>query len=220
MTRWIPRLLFFTLVAAITWYWWISRPISHAPGVLVSIPPEQQQLSATGKITQGDFTLTPVASYTLRGRVLGKKRYHSGIQSGLVPVDIAVGWGQMSNQAVLDQLKVSMGNRFFFYQWWGAPPIVRDEIERSAANNHLIAATSGVSRSISRLRLGQIVEMRGQLVDAEGPGGFRWRTSRSRTDTGNGACELFLVEKITAWNHPPPLQPTANPVSTSLAAQP
>ena len=50
--------------------------------------------------------LTAIAEYDLRGRVLGTKRYHSGPQAELVPVDVAVGWKQMSDQSVLDQLTI------------------------------------------------------------------------------------------------------------------
>ena len=35
-------------------------------------------------------------------------------------------------------------------------------------------------------------------MDANGPDGFHWPTSRRRDDTGNGACELFYVETIAA----------------------
>jgi hypothetical protein len=45
--------------------------------------------------------------------------------------------------------------------------------------------------------------MKGWLVDATGPNGFRWPTSRRRDDTGNGACELFYVEEVHAWDRPP-----------------
>jgi hypothetical protein len=33
-------------------------------------------------------------------------------------------------------------------------------------------------------------------VDISAEDGWRWRSSRSRTDTGNGACELILLERI------------------------
>lgn len=195
----IGRTILLFIVATITWWWWSSRPIRHAPGVLVANPPvqEDQPPQELGEIN--DFHLTAFARYTLRGRVLGWKRYHGGIQARLVPVDVAVGWGRMSDQVVLDQLVLTMGNRFFFYEWQGQPPLAQDEIMRSAANNHVVAASDEVARAVDRLHVGQLVEMRGWLVDATGPDGFRWRSSRRRDDTGNGACELFLVEQVAPF---------------------
>lgn len=192
----IGRTILLLIVASIAWWWWSTRPIRHAPGVLVPAPPVQESEPPRELGEIDGFHLTAFARYTLRGRVLGWKRYHSGIQSRLVPVDVATGWGRMSDQAVLDRFVLTMGNRFFFYEWRGQPPLPRDEIMRSAANNHVVAGSDAVAKAVNRLRVGELVEMRGWLVDAVGPDGFRWSSSRRRDDTGNGACELFFVETV------------------------
>ncbi len=100
----------------------------------------------------------------------------------------------MSDQAVLDQLEVSQGNRFFFYRWRNAPPIPLDEIVSHAANLHVIAGSGEVARSVRKLRRGEVVKMSGYLVNVSGPNGFYWPTSLTRSDSGRGACELFYVE--------------------------
>jgi len=41
-----------------------------------------------------------------------------------------------------------------------------------------------------------MIRVTGRLVDILGDDGWRWRSSRSRTDTGNGSCELLLLEHI------------------------
>jgi hypothetical protein len=41
-----------------------------------------------------------------------------------------------------------------------------------------------------------VVALTGYLVEVRGPDGFRWRSSLTREDTGNGACELVWVEKL------------------------
>jgi hypothetical protein len=102
----------------------------------------------------------------------------------------------MSDQKNLDGLQFSMANRFFFYHWQSAPPIPAGEIAAHCSNNHLIPAGAGVARAVRRLRLGEIAELRGWLVDVAGPAGFAWRTSRQRGDSGNGACEVVYVEEI------------------------
>ena len=118
-------------------------------------------------------------------------------------MDVALGWGAMSDSAVLDAMELSQSNRFFFYQWQTAPPIPAGEIMTHAANNHVIAANSEVAGALRALRTGQIAQMQGWLVDARGADGFAWATSRRRDDTGNGACELFYVESIAAVDAAP-----------------
>jgi hypothetical protein len=49
---------------------------------------------------------------------------------------------------------------------------------------------------MDRVRQGELVHIEGFLVDASRPDGWRWRTSLSREDTGNGACELVFVETL------------------------
>jgi len=41
-----------------------------------------------------------------------------------------------------------------------------------------------------------VIHLQGFLVDASRGDGWRWRTSMSRDDTGDGACELVYVESI------------------------
>lgn len=172
--------------------------------MLVPNEPVQQEAPPQIVAEVAGFKLTGVARYTVRARVLGTKRYWNGRGAELVPVDVALGWGAMSDSAVLDAMELSQSNRFFFYQWQGAPPIPADEIMKHAANNHVIAANADVARAVKALRTGQIAQLHGWLVDARGADGFAWATSRRRDDTGNGACELFYVESIAAVDEPEP----------------
>jgi len=48
------------------------------------------------------------------------------------------------------------------------------------------------------VRVGQVVHLTGQLIEARANDGWRWRSSLTRDDTGAGACELFRVESISA----------------------
>jgi hypothetical protein len=194
----LAKITALVVVAAGLWMLNPWRSIKHPPGVLVQNAPVQKPVSAVSLPKVEGWHLSAVAEYQLRARVLGTKRYHSGFGSDLVPVDVAVGWGKMSDQAVLDQFTLSMSNRFFFYAWDDAPAIPPDEIMRSAANNHIIAANDAVRKTIRSLIPGHIVTMRGYLVNATGPGGEAWYSSVRRDDTGNGACEVFYVTEATA----------------------
>lgn len=183
--------------------WWICPPaeLRHPPGVRIDSEPAQSELPAKLLGEVHGYHLTAVASYALNARVLHTKHYWADAND-LVPYDIALGWGPMSDQRVLDQLDISQGNRFFFYEWRHEPPIPLSEIVSHAANNHIIAANPSVASAVKRLRRGQFVQMRGYLVNATRADGFRWNTSLTRADNGNGACELFYVEAITVSDEP------------------
>ena len=112
-----------------------------------------------------------------------------------MPVDVAVGWGPMSDEGVLSGLNISQNNRFFFYRWENRPPIPSKDIAAHAANIHVISVNDEVAQTVRRLRRGEVVTMRGFLVNAARDGGWHWRSSLSRTDTGRGACELFYVQE-------------------------
>ncbi len=77
-------------------------------------------------------------------------------------------------------------------------PIPQREIEVHAANMHIIPANDTVKRQLSKIRTGQLVHIKGQLIEAKRADGWHWRSSLSREDTGNGACELMYVTDLSA----------------------
>ena len=184
-------------------YWYFHRPIVYPPGVLVSSEPQQVDLTGeTPPIEYRDFHLQPLAQFSIDARVLHRKVYRYDKQSALVPVDLALGWGPMSDQAVLDQIKISQSMRFYWYEYQ-TPPIPKDQIISHSTNLHVIPATPAVASFCKSLRQGELVHLDGELVEATGPEIGTWRSSLSRTDTGNGACELMLVETGAKLNWSP-----------------
>lgn len=168
---------------------------ARAPGVVVANAPVQTPLEAPGYQLHDDFLLERVAAFELEALVLSRKRYRMGREARLAPVDLALGWGPMSDAAVLDHISISQFRRYYF---WKAKrlPIPRRDIERHSANMHMIPADDDVARRLKRVRPDDVVRISGHLVHASQDGRWRWRTSLSRDDTGNGACELVLVNAI------------------------
>jgi hypothetical protein len=138
-------------------------------------------------------TLTPLAGFQLDARVLSRRDYASGRESELSPTDLALGWGRMRDDGVVEALDISQSGRWYFYRWQDAPPIPPAEIVRSSANMHFIAADDAVARTLGQVRAGDRVRVDGWLVEARAPDGWTWRSSLSREDSGEGACELVYV---------------------------
>ena len=170
-----------------------NRPVERAPGVLAPDDPLQRELADAAPLQHQEYELTPRAAFEFEARVLSAERYRRDGGAGLAPVDLALGWGPMSDSAMLARFKVTQGARF--YTLYPEDEAVDLALAlRHSANMHLIPASESVRRTLESARAGQVVSLRGQLVDAARPDGFTWRTSLTREDTGAGACELVYVE--------------------------
>jgi hypothetical protein len=193
MKRW----LLIVVVLAAAWYWWPYSQIAHAPGVVAAAAPLQTALEdAAPRLSKPGYQIQALARFELDARVLGVEHYRFDRGADLAPVDLALGWGRMSDTAVLDRITISQGARFYH---WSTPqyPIPRREIETSSANMHLVPANEEVARQLSAVRPGNMVRLSGYLIEARGADGWRWRSSLTRNDTGNGACELIWVERLS-----------------------
>ena len=170
----------------------------YPPGILIPEEPNQQLTNGTRTWETGEYRITALAAYAIRARVLHTESYWMDHGADLSPIDFAVGWGRMSDQSIVDQLEFWQGQRW--YRYWPRKskfPLSPDEMNAHSANMHMIPANDDMKRVLKSVRAGDLVEMDGYLVQVDGPGGFTWRSSLSRTDTGAGACELFRVEKLT-----------------------
>jgi hypothetical protein len=175
---------------------WEQRERVYPPGVLVAEYPLQSAPAQTDPIALGDYVLTPRAGFRLRARVLSREDYRWSDGADLAPVDLALGWGVMSDQAVLDRIDITQGSRWYFTRYEHPAPISDRQIIRHSANMHLIPANDWVADKLDDVRASDLVQLRGMLVDVDRSDGFYWRTSMTREDTGNGSCELFYVEHV------------------------
>jgi hypothetical protein len=117
-------------------------------------------------------------------------------------MDLALAWGPVADPKVLERMRFHLSGRYV--SWWmeGGPGLPAPRVvESHVANHHLVPATEDVAREMKRVKVGDLVTLRGRLVDLEirdrdGAVAHRSRTSLSRDDTGSGACEQLWVESI------------------------
>jgi hypothetical protein len=164
--------------------------------VLAAEDPRQTDVQDGGHIRVGHWTLTIRAHYQITARILGHERYRFDSLSDLIPDDLALGWGPMSDNRILRSIDISQSDRFYF---WRAPitsPLPKDSIITHSANTHVIAHNALVAKQLSHLRPGQVVTLSGELVDGTRDDGRWLKTSLVRNDTGAGACEVMLVNDV------------------------
>ena len=200
----MPRILLIALLllALFAWKEWSRRDITHPPGVLVPQFPVQTVITADSSLTHGEFQLQQRAKFALTARVLSSRRYRWDQEAELSPVDLALGWGPMSDQGVLDDIEITQGNRWYFTRYDLPAPLSNTEIIRNSGNMHMVPAEPWIEKELLAFRHGDVVRLDGYLVDARHPSGFTWRTSLTREDTGNGSCELFLVTGVQRERRP------------------
>jgi hypothetical protein len=186
------------LILAGGWHWWTGeRAVHHPPGVIAPDEPRQVDFNPPETFSAKGYTFAKRARFDLTARLLHKERYRVDAEAGLAPVDLGVGWGPLSDSAVLDQLEFSqMGRWFYWNPKRGDFALPREVMITHLAQMHMIPATREIEAQLDRLRPGQLVSVRGFLVDVRGPNGFVWNTSLSRSDTGDGSCEVVWVEAL------------------------
>lgn len=196
------RLVWLLLILAGGTFWFIrdvqARPIARPPGVLAPRAPFQAQLTQESDVhlEKPGFQFKPVAYFEIEARVLSKRLYRYDAAAAISPVDLALGWGRMSDTAVIRKLNIRQSDRFYFYSWSQDPPIPVGEIVANSANMHLIPGNANIEQRLERLKPGNVVRIKGFLVNVTGANGFAWNTSAVRYDTGNGACEIVWVADL------------------------
>jgi len=187
--------LAFGVCVALWLYFGGESAVELRPGVQVNTPPQQSDVSDKKPFEFKGYTVTPLATISLSGKILSKKNYSSGKESKLSPVDLALGWQNMSDQAVIDQISISQSSRWYRWRTSGGYPIPRREIETQSANMHMIPANNVVERALKKTKEGQIISLSGYLIRAD-ENNWYWKSSLTRNDTGGGACELIYVESL------------------------
>jgi hypothetical protein len=148
-----------------------------------------------------EYTVQPVAEYEISGLVVTHNNihafddiYHDGDSVDIK--DICVIWG--------DNVSSSIFQRVAFYsEPWSCHFYASNSADfeefrpDQVSNNHLLAEDERVQAIINSVSIGDQISLRGRLINyspVENPSWIR-KSSTTRLDTGNGACEVMLVEQ-------------------------
>ncbi|HKU40688.1 MAG TPA: hypothetical protein VJR89_21155 [Polyangiales bacterium] len=166
--------------------------------------PEQTRLTPGGAPLEIDanghrYRLAPLARYEIAARVLSRERYYLGWRADLSPIDLALGWGALADPRADDFIDWTQGGRWYFFQWSADSPYRNDDIIPQSANLHVIPANDNVRTAVLSIERNQVLALSGLLVRVDDPAAAEsggWSSSLSRTDTGDGSCELMYVERV------------------------
>lgn len=173
--------------------------------------PSPTQIKTSGNSNKSisglNVEINYVAKYSISGRVVDVQNYYGyDIGDKLSSKDIGISWGFLANEK--NHRKVtwsSTGNRFL--SWYSSDGAWINEmggvnkITEYCSNNHLIPSDSKNEKLIDSIKKDDFVKIEGYLVNVyckkEDGSYFEWNTSTSRSDTGEGACEIVYVTNVT-----------------------
>jgi hypothetical protein len=145
------------------------------------------------------YIVRPVAEYELWGLVASRNNPRSIMDAyhdwtSVDTRDLGIIWGKNLRNNDFHRVKIRNSSWQVHWRYPHGVTFYNDSI----SNNHLITGDPAVRSAIGRVQRGDQIHMKGMLVNyrsGDEPGSWR-RSSTSRTDTGNGACEVVYVESI------------------------
>lgn len=192
-------LIFIALISYGGYNYLSNRPVAYVGNPANSLAPNQTNIQQNGvsaaEFKHNGYTIKPLQNIELTARVLSTEHYAFDREADLAKVDLALGWGPMSDDAILKQIDISQSNRFYYWHVESFP-IPREEIESNSANMHMVAANQQIEKTLKNIKPGQSVKISGYLIEARANDGWHWKSSLSRHDTGAGACELVYVNAL------------------------
>lgn len=193
----MKKIIFWLLIIVGCWSLYNrTGQVQLGPGVMALEAPQQKEIHSPVSHRINKYDITELAEFEIKAKVLSKKNYQFDRGADISPTDLALGWGNMSDERVLEKIKISQSGRFYHWRV-DSFPIPRNEIETHSANMHLIPANDSVKRIIGKIRQGDIIRISGSLVNVMSSNGdWHWNSSLTRNDTGNGACELIWVKSL------------------------
>ena len=166
-------------------------------------PPVQRELREPMELAAPEgYTIVATDEYRVEAMVMSRCRYWFDDGSVLSPIDLLLGWGPLTVEPNLHGIEWKQQARWGNYHYLFANVnIEQREMDIHSANTHIIPASGdrALRRALLKIRRGDVVRLTGYLVQVRGADGFYWNSSRTRADTGDGACELFYVTAVESY---------------------
>ncbi len=161
----------------------------------------------TGAINGRPSTIKYKAYYDISAVVTSVHDYFGfDLYSTYVPRDVCLVWGSLKDSLNNPDISYRQHTRQCAIAWQNNVIEEADDAYRGIfrtkvshiqmSNNHLIPSTKEIRNQIFGLKRGDRVRIVGYLVNIYSQYEGNLFSSTSRTDNGNGACEIIYVTKI------------------------
>jgi len=171
--------------------------------------PDPVQTAADGRTRidylGGEANITFEYAYEIEGLAVHTRRYFGlkDMADAISPMDVGLAWGKVAEYNKQMDIDWDHGDRYLKIDNVDARDLMYvggiDYFNTHISNNHLIPADFSISHKVKKIRRGDHIKIKGYLVSVYGKRWGReygWDSSTSRTDTGNGACEIIYVTDV------------------------
>ena len=110
-------------------------------------------------------------------------------------MDLVLAWGSLNQKEAVEGVRYRQSGRWYYYNLKDNAPVTLGYIGNHSANTHIIPVDRIVEKQLKKIRKNDHVVLSGYLANVHFSSGV-WKTSTTRTDTGNGSCEIFYVESV------------------------
>ncbi len=175
-----------------------ARPILHDEPLQTPLA-EGEDTTLITEIEGHHYSIKPRFHYHLTGMVVEtsdamgwKNITHKAVGDYLNTNDLCVVWGANAETLDLSKFTFSHGDWTCYVSTKSGEAWAQFKMD-ALSNNHVLPTTPELARTFASVRIGDQVEINGDLVDYSTDGQPPRQTSTVRTDTGNGACEIIYV---------------------------
>lgn len=161
------------------------------------------------------INIKKLASYDITGKVEAIKDYSANFLANffsfdagnmadyISPRDLTLTWGELSLDANSNSIKADQnilnGQRVVVFAYTdGLKQKYGEEyIQSHLSNNHIITLNDDLKRQLMKVKVTDIVRIKGYLVDVTCSNGYKWGpSSMTRSDHGLHSCEILYAEDI------------------------
>lgn len=175
------------------------------------IIPQEKREKETWKIRGTQMVVTKIATYDITGKVEAIKDYGTNLFANMLslkggnpydyisPIDLTLSWGDVakeknSGHIFCDQYELNTYRAVMIrmdehmYNKYGK------KAKTQVSNNHIVTLDKNFRKILSKIKLEDIVRMKGYLILVEDENNGHWGpSSLVRDDNG---CEIILLEDI------------------------
>lgn len=192
----LPTIFIIPLVLLVYTLW------PSEPYTLYIADPVQRGLDGSQVINilgdEGYVSLSLLASYDIEAVVKSTNRMRD-YSAQVSRYDFALAWGDLNREDIDDTISYAQGMRFYTYRWSAETTVSPAYIGSHSANVHIIHSDKNILKKVGGIRKNDHIRLQGYLVQVNFPYG-PWRSSLTRTDSGNGACEIMYVTDVQVLN--------------------
>ena len=187
--------IFLVLVLMVSYYLWDQRPVKHGFGVVAPEAPTLVKVSRTQNFEIDHYTLNSSWRLETTARVLSQKRYWLDEKTHLSPVDFVLGWGSMSDERVLSQVQAPVKKREYTLDVI-RPPLTLNEIRQQILFMHAIPANDTVRSQLNSIRTGNVVTVKGYIVDIKDRSNIIWTSSLSANTPRLDNRQIVYIQSL------------------------